>query len=280
MGFELWEVLTAFTVALTLASILMWYSNIQPRQNQESYLWLNQEKNSLYNMWLQGDNIQKNISSSYVVQSIEGECGNNLNDLKITKEPHQEITENLEEVIGNSKNLTSKIDDSKIGLRSDPEISVISKDLTNYLEQFKTNQEDRFQLSQTLLDTQKMLSETCQTFYTLPASKSWLMDSLTEQIKDSPTEQAKALVEEIKSIKGVYNKSEDPLDDKDRSDLNVRFNAVWKVDYKDLLDSTALWESKNNIIDKLKDYEQWERGYTQNKDYLISKSVFIWPEEV
>jgi hypothetical protein len=278
MGFELWEVLTAFTVALTLASILMWYSNIQPRQNQESYLWQNQEKNSLYNIWLRADYVQKKMTSSYIVQNIDGDCGENLIELEISKDANQSQIDDIQSLIGRSKTLESKISDNKSGLRSDPDFKSISSNLTQYLENVVKTQNNKLQVSQTLLDTQKLLSETCQNFYIIPESKNWLIDSLAEQIKSSSTDQAKLTLKDIKDIKDIYSKSEEPLDDEDREKLNSKFKAIWETDYQDLLDSSGLWEDKNSILDNLKNYEKWEKEYSLNKDYLITRSVYIWPD--
>jgi hypothetical protein len=66
LGFELWEVMTAFTIALTIASSLMWFSNLQPRNIQSEFVLQDQYKSSLYNLWVQTEHLKSQAKALYL----------------------------------------------------------------------------------------------------------------------------------------------------------------------------------------------------------------------
>lgn len=50
LDIEIWQILILITTVLSIASSLMWFSNLQPRSLEEEFVFLDRSKNTLYNL--------------------------------------------------------------------------------------------------------------------------------------------------------------------------------------------------------------------------------------
>jgi hypothetical protein len=170
LGFELWEVMTAFTIALTIASSLMWFSNLQPRNIQSEFVLQDQYKSSLYNLWVQTEHLKSQAKALYLPpEASQCYAGFANKDIQISE------AEDYIQEIEALKIKNSEIGESiqKVDRFISPEISLqsVSTSFRGYLQTFVDGQNETLKLAKATLTSQQLVSQSCTQGWTLPPQR-------------------------------------------------------------------------------------------------------------
>jgi hypothetical protein len=266
LGFELWEVLTAFTVALTIASGLMWFSNLRPRQAQESYLWQNQHKNSLHVLWQRSEFETEKLSSYYSFSEVSGECGVNFNEISINQSRRDTYNDSLTDIKSKIRNIETKHDEKNIFIASDPKFIDLTESLRVYLNSRVTQNDKEYLLAKNLLATQKFLSQSCLGEYTFDLSQTAELDELLNQFNSEPE------IPEHESFRSL--KSEIEADSPNIEKVKSLTQDIFRIRYTDLTNLDTPIELREEFEEILESYELWEWEFVQGNEYLAQRSVY------
>jgi hypothetical protein len=282
LGFEMWEIFTAFTLALTLASILMWFSNIQPRHIQREFAWQDQNKNSLYNISLKVEAAQSQaeINFAYTPNKDQGSCFEN--EFKKTHSPIKNILINelnslnteLLQIQKDSEGYHNYVEPS-------PTFEVLSTSLNDYILQVKKQQTVNQVLIQKDLELKKYLTQFCQSKYDRGLIDTDVFKDFKNTVDGSNFGNREMYIYSVNTIedllKQLKSESEPVKVEVILDSLNKAITKIFSLELK--RDDQAGKLETSDFTQKVKDYEAWQKKFLTQNQSLGKKTVFIFEDK-
>lgn len=284
--FEIWEVLTFLTVVFTFSSIMVWFSSFYPQHNQQEFLFIDQQKNLIYNDFTEVSlKIQNQpnllISKNYQNLDLEKE---NLPDRFFIKNDLKSLENNL--------NLLQEKQDQarQIQLKTQSQINFLkgSDYFINTLEKYQ---------DYLLAEQQKQLNLKSASRQILDLRKAFL---LLISRQDSEFQQGKENLEKIHSDSNfekyfaenkIWQKVEKTveelklLEDKQQSKALDSFQQqatenllhFLAFSQNDLMNLKKIDKniSSQDLINSLRKLENWQKEFSESNNILKNKAVFI-----
>jgi cell fate (sporulation/competence/biofilm development) regulator YlbF (YheA/YmcA/DUF963 family) len=281
LGFELWEVMTAFTIALTIASSLMWFSNLQPRNIQSEFTAQDQLKSSLYTLWTDTNNIQEQGSALYLPPAST-ECFSQFFEKSIDVQQAEDYIQSIEEVRAQNQTLGDQIDEVNNFVKGEPGLLEAQEVLDTYLSLFSSIENTKLTLAQITLQIQQTLSELCQNGWLMQENE---VDTLRELRNRLNTVEDASLREFDSALKNIISELETigtdlpetpALTPEITQELNTQSIPVWSVSYQELYNQADLFQQEDRFLLALQDYETWQREFSESNSFLTARTVYIF----
>ena len=283
LGFEMWEIFTAFTLALTIASILMWFSNLQPRHIQREFTWQDQNKNSLYNISLKVEAAenQSAMTTAYTPSKSPGNCFEN----EFTKSQMEmglntpesylnEINENLKQIQKDSESYHDYVEPN-------PNFDSLTKSLNYFIDDVKEQQRANELLIKKDIELKVFLSKLCLNNYSVELIDTSIFNSFKELASDSNFTNKEIYLYTTKLITnslGQLKENKDPQKiELFTSSLNKNIAELFALELKSDTSFGKLETSDFNR--KIKDYEIWQKQFLAQNPSLGKKTVFIYQDK-
>jgi hypothetical protein len=278
----MWEIFTAFTLALTLASILMWFSNLQPRQIQREFTWQDQNKNSLYNLSLKVEavNSDPTISNSYIPSGDPGICFENGQKNIITGTEENSLIKDLNSLNTELYLILKASEEYRDYVQSSPSFEELATSLDDYITEIKNQHGANRLLIQKDIELKDYLSQLCQAKYDKElVDTSYFKDLRTLNNSSSFTNRemyiytANIVENLLKELKEVN----DPVSLETIVDsLNKAVTKMFTLELKSDTQQGRL--ETTNFAQKIKDYESWQKKFLIQNKNLSKKAVFIFED--
>lgn len=279
LGFEMWEILTAFTIALTLASILLWFSSLAPRHLEREFVWQEKNKNTLYNLNKEVYFLNKTnpsfLSSNSTIDSV---CKLNTPQ-EINKESYFEtqarfsnIKEGYQKIKVDFNNYNSYLVTKPNFLELiDVSESYISKsnailEKKNYLSTIVQNLRNR---TLTLCSPENLELEKLLDF-------EFLVETL-EELKNFKVSEKEKVIEIISNLKAIAEKlkgySWSDVSEENKQIIINEYAQLWKLEAINF-DNSSLGNEYEEILKKFLEYENWQLSVIHKRKDLEKKVVF------
>jgi hypothetical protein len=277
LGFELWEVMTAFTIALTIASSLMWFSNLQPRNIQSEFVLQDQYKSSLYNLWVQTEHLKSQAKALYLPpEASQCYAGFANKDIQISE------AEDYIQEIEALKIKNSEIGESiqKVDRFISPEISLqsVSTSFRGYLQTFVDGQNETLKLAKATLTSQQLVSQSCTQGWTLPPKDIVTLKANLMIIKDLGKANNLQDLDKLGDLIFADSTAVEEVvwEESEKSQLEALSQSVWSLNYLDIRSQSKLLEQEDRLILNFKDYESWQKEFVSQNSFLAAKVVYIF----
>jgi len=282
LGFEMWEIFSAFTLALTLASILMWFSNLQPRHIQREFAWQDQNKNSLYNISLKVEASQSEsaISLAYIPNKDQGACFENE-----FKKSQPLIKNNLIDELNalNTELLQIQKDseDYHNYVEPSPSFETLSTSLDDYILQVKKQQTSNKALIQKDIEFKKYLTQLCQSKYDTNLLDTGIFKDFKSTVNGSNFSNREMYIYTVNTLEDLLQQLKgegEPA--KVEIILDSLVKAITKIFSLELKsDNQAGKLETSDFTQKVKDYEAWQKKFLTQNQNLGKKTVFIFEDK-
>jgi predicted nuclease with TOPRIM domain len=254
LGFEIWELLMAFTITLTVASSILWFSSYRSRYVDEEFIWQDQAKTRLYNLSLRADH---NINPS------KSSC-NNL----IKEDNLQDCKQKITEIRNEFDTLNNQIKENAVYLNPKPNLSELAIEYDKYFQAILSDLEKNVYISKKTIELQKSLTQSCEE---KKAFKTDLINELEGEISKN---------EKTDSILKSLDKNAKKVKEEDLTPENIEAKCVELKPFLELKDTSILIDYSSQKYfdsgyDLLSKYEDWQSQYTSQEPQTMSKVVFI-----
>jgi hypothetical protein len=278
LGFELWEILTAFTLALTLASFLLWYSGLQPKHIQDQFIWQEQSKSTLYNSGLEMDKV--NLSGLKALpkaptdycQTTESDFQTNKTTYNQNKEVLQIQQKNIQSIKEGAKTNTSYTGSQK-------SFGSLLKSYENYLDKTKTGLEKKLFISEQVANIRKAKGVFCtkdKKIETLPLTT---FQELSLERGASSDKNLQALADNssdiLNAVKGLESKTLTEIEPEKQELLKTKYQTFWLIEDIDQVNLELPTNSRADILVAFKEFENWQADFVKKEKDLDKKVVFI-----
>lgn len=288
LGFELWEVLTAFTVALTLASGLIWFSNLQPKNNQEAFLLQTKSKAAVYTNWQQTKFERSQIPAFYTTADVTGPCLESILTKSIPTKNYDSRQNNWQQRLKNEEKNRDSLAKENAWLTSNPDYQSVQSSFVETLQAQIDYDRESYKLATGLLETQQLLAKKCQEGYTFTNPEISTLEEFKENLASINQAKAGQLLENLSfildSITENSNSLENPSDSnfkvlKPDVSLETMNGIVLKIigfSYQDLSSLDSLLDKEQKLIEVLQEYETWEKSFITGNEYLQARTILIY----
>jgi hypothetical protein len=279
LGFELWEILTAFTLALTVASMLLWFSSLQPGHTQDEFIWQDQAKNQLHNISMQVTDINGSELRAFSLLPSDTVCND---DLKLTTELDKKIYQ-TQKVKLNKLNL--EIEDIKnqaqsknIYVDSVPKLSEVAGGFSVQVKEADNFLEKKLYLSGQILELRTTRDNWCvDDDLKVGKQDLELFTNFNSELAKLDTKKSKNLLESTTDTKNILEKITDDntlFTPEIKAKLIENYKYLWSFQsIQELTEFNKIQNNQNN--GRLADYEVWQKKYLESNPKLRTKVVFI-----
>lgn len=282
LGFEMWEIFTAFTLALTLASILMWFSNLQPRHIQREFTWQDQNKNSLYNISLKVEAAQNEseVSISYTPNKDQGVCFES--ELKQTKSTLKNtLVDDLSELNNQLLQIQKESEDYHNYVEPTPSFTELSTSLNNYILKVKKQQSANQFLIQRDTELKKYLTLVCQSNYDVSQIDTSIFKDFKSIVSASSFANREMYIYSVNTVEDLFKQLKIETDpgkiQLGLDSLNKAITKLFSLELKS--DDQADRLETSDFTQKIKDYESWQKKFLAQNQNLGKKTVFIFEDK-
>ncbi|MEM1312072.1 MAG: hypothetical protein AAGF07_01250 [Patescibacteria group bacterium] len=274
IGFELWEVFTMLTVVLSLASSIMWYSNLQPRRIATELAVIESQKHILYNKYL--------VIKHTIENPIDIDVDLNRN-CKSSEPSKQFNTLKWDEELGKLTTHSQSIDLLKADLYTiQISSSVREKYLNNlmtsfkeYLDEAQDVLQNRYQLELNLVKSRSILSKACSLDYKPDLSIMYELGEVVRQLDNSQYSSLKFLNKDVSEFYDLYslNKKNDV---ESTNKMQKIYNQVFEIDYGLSDVDGEILDKSENLLFNFKSVESYEKSLLKMNSNLENKVVYIY----
>lgn len=278
LGFELWEILTAFTLALTLASMLLWFSSLQPGQIQDEFIWQDQAKNQLYNISVQVHNINGSELRAVSLLPSDSVCSNLELKSDLDKTLYEKQKNRLSSLNKDLDNIRNQANSRGGYLDSTPKFSEVAGGFSGEINQADGFLEKKLYISWQILELRKTRDNWCSDGnLKITKENLELFDEFNSELEKLTTKKSQELLINTKQIRldleAIY-KEPASFTPEIKNKLIENYKQLWSLQSIQELtefDKTQDTQSRG----RLNDYETWQKKYTENNPKLRSKIVFV-----
>jgi hypothetical protein len=267
LGFEVWQILTVFTVLFTLATTIIWFNWQSPSKTLHAYEVADSLKVSSYNLHLQNQVIQKQIETLRPTYTLSKPCYS-----EITQIIPSNNAALLETITRNEK----KVDQLTEQYR---EIAFFDEEKTIAKALQAVNQESlqqKIYLSQaasfdtTIVPLQQLASRICQAdFHPTSEQKELTRTALSNLTSQSPLVTSDWIETYTTWFQALEQESPSPenLSAYLETIVNAQFDAT---PYVGFLEQSAL-----EYTQTLATIEAWQQKLVRENEFLQNKATFI-----
>jgi hypothetical protein len=282
-GVEIWQLLTCLTIVLSVASSLMWFSNLQPYNSLVEFTWMDQAKSNMYNLYqkISKDHAEtKNriLPSSVLTQS----CYKDVMGVELDTSGEEKMSDTLLNVQQQIESIRQEYPSKISHFRSYSDFIGLLDMLEDYKKQVNSHHQLQTNFAKATLDLQKSTSQVCTSKLSefqnslnkfnksldegkkldLADYADWLNQS-EEWGKITP-----ALVESVQQ-KGLNSDETKNLITKFRTG----FINIFGVRYDSAKIDEAVENKENGFLDQLQKMEDWQNQTSSKESYLQGKYV-------
>lgn len=287
---ELWQILTGITIVLTLASFLIYFSDLRPKTTETSYVNLGQLKTSLFNHQNQLHNwYEENYKEGNAAITLKESCYNDIAAVETNEEFYAGIEKDLVDYDQKFSVLTS---DYKTNETSD---LFKQSEINSYMvsvERYQTFLKSYFQRQKIfygeILTLKKSASKVCKSKASesdknLQELKTTIDNFPSETLLDYTTlnddsnsfySVSEELFKKIKT-KSFNRESDLSVVDQFKDKLIAVFKASFNFDAENIQMTELLGQSDKEVI-KL---EAWEKEFIDKNDHLSKFLVLMKKSE-
>jgi hypothetical protein len=281
LGFELWEILTAFTLALTLASFLLWSSGLQPRHIQEQFIWQEQAKNTLYNTALKMDKLNSS-SINALSKTSTTYCQLDNYNLQTDKIIYNEQKESIQIEQKNLDLIKQRSKENTAHTGSKVLFEELVKSYDQYLQKSKDILEKKLFVSEQVIVIKNSSPVICNPDQKLRDLPTLAFQELALEKNSSDDKNLEILAQNSSEIlnfaMGLEEKSIAELPVEKQEFLKTKYQNIWSV--RDILKVNFELPSSDraDILIALKKFEDWQLSFVQKEKELDKKVVFVAKE--
>jgi len=279
LDFELWEILTAFTLAFTLASVLIWFSTLQPKRLQNEFLSLEKNKNSLYNLATQVEEINTKKSQLLFDEKTQS-CLKDLKPDTVLDKKNQAGLQVLENSYNNIKLVNSQ---NTLTIEPQPSLKTIDENFINYLSTSKSLLNQNTQFNQQLSDFSQTLNSLCLDNPELSGNYLFAVsdfESILSTSNNPSLEPAKTSLNILKKTLLENNPTNSKKLSKEQIQGIIKeARIVVSLNAEDFINFETSQTAKDKLFISLKNLENWQKSYITKNPPLKEKVVFIFDAE-
>jgi|GEM_PF-2865609 len=278
LGFELWEILTAFTLALTIASMLLWFSSLQPAHLQDEFIWHDQAKNQLYNISIKVNNINGSELRAFNLLPSDSVCSSLELNSDLEKTIYEKNKSNLSALNKDLDNIKNESKNRNNYLESTPKFTDVASSFTDEISKADEFLEKKLYISGRILELRKTRDSWCQESQVAVTKENLeLVDEINTELEKLTTKKSQELLTKTKEIKSdLENISKDPASftAEIKSRLVENYKSLWSLQS---IQELTEFDKQNDSpgLGRLIDYETWQKKFTENNPKLRSRIVFI-----
>lgn len=281
LGFELWEILTAFTLALTLASFLLWSSGLEPRHIQEQFIWQEQAKNTLYNTALKMDKLNSSGINA-LSKTSTSYCQLDSYNLQTDKTIYNEQKESIQAEQKTIDLIKQKSKENTAYTGSKTLFTELLKSYQEYLQKSKDILEKKLFVSEQVVVIKNSSPVICKPGQKLGEIPKTAFQELALEKNSSNDKNLEILAQSssqiLNFVMGIEDKSINELSIEKQEFLKTKYQNIWSV--QDILQVNFELPSSDraDILIALKKFEQWQLSFVQKEKRLDKKVVFVAKE--
>ena len=278
LGFELWEILTAFTLALTLASMLLWFSSLQPKQIEDTFIRQDQAKNQLYNISIQLADINSVELRSVDLLPSDSVCSEIELKKDLDKTVYEKQKTRLNSINQDLDNILKEDLLKNNSLNSTPKFSEIAESFRTDINESFGFLEKKLYLSGQIL----ILRETRNSWCNPDSIKinSQIVDLFKEfnsELDNLKTDKSKILLKSTSEIEKIFTsvlENQNILSTEGKIKLVENYKSLWSLQsIQELTEFNKIQNSQSQ--GRIADYENWQKKYIQDNPKLKSKAIFV-----
>jgi hypothetical protein len=259
--FETWEILTVFTIILTIASSLVWVSAFYPKNVENNFLWLERNKHKTYNIFLK---IQKLSLKPLLNKDIKSdECYKQIIEINLETEDFQDKQNEI-------KNLQTEIAEIEKNKREqnlfgsfENNFNELLDNLDKYSEKTYKYQTETFNISQRLLTLKQSLSKVCSNFEENYPREKTVLQSLSQQILGNQNFQ--------NNLNNLLNEFE--TNKYSQEEIVAKISQFMILQETSFLQFEKLKPDQDSFISKIETFETWQKNNMPND--TEKKIVFL-----
>lgn len=281
LGFELWEILTAFTLALTLASFLLWSSGLEPRHIQEQFIWQEQAKNTLYNTALKMDKLNSSGINA-LSKTSTNYCQLDSYNLQTDKTIYNEQKESIQAEQKTIDLIKQKSKENTAYTGSKTLFTELLKSYEEYLQKSKDILEKKLFVSEQVVVIKNSSPLICKPGQKLREIPKTAFQELALEKNSSNDKNLEILAQSssqiLNFVMGIEDKSINELSIEKQEFLKTKYQNIWSV--QDILQVNFELPSSDraDILIALKKFEEWQLTFVQKEKGLDKKVVFVAKE--
>ena len=276
LGLEVWQILTVLTLILTLASSLMWFTNLQPENLKQEYLKIDKAKSELYN---KAKKTQFNLAELVVPSQDDVRSLNDCySDVAITSFDGKQVSDQIVYTTQEINQIDVNIKDN-VNSISGSGINTLSKGVLDYSVESKTDIEKIELYIKNYQEIQKASIALCQSTLSNLDTKESLLETLSKNqimgMLDNGLEaNIQTLVKMSKSIsQTVASVGEASKEEKENFILAMGKVMSVKLSKDSLLTSSG--KKFEQVMATISDLEKWQTKFLENKNIKLYPTVWI-----
>ena len=285
VGMEIWQILTGITIVLSIASSLMWFSNIQPRSTLLEFVWLDQAKTKMYSQFdkLRNDNLNL-IQNQIVKGTINQKCYQDVQSIELNLDPYNQINSSSLEAQQTLEEIKTLAPDKLNSMRYDSDFDNFITSYDTYRSDVSKFYDNQIRFYKSTLDVQKQASLVCSSNSENLDKNLELLKNKIDVIKKSNSPRYTSWIESVDKFytnsKSFFSNIKSYNDDTNKleqlkTSLKSSFLQIYGIKFGIKSESEVFQKSEKNFVESVNRLETWQQNKSKSSSVLQSRYVVI-----
>lgn len=283
-GFELWEILTMFTVVLTIASSIMWFNNLTPMNVQNDFLQVEKEKHFIFSKYYTFESTLNKKLNILPNQKLSTSCYTEILQTQLNSEPFDTSYDTIKSSLKYVQATTKNINYSKSSNLDEQVFSKLLNSYQNYLQGILNRLENQYIFERQILAIKKQTVKVCIAKQADTIGELNLLKKRLEDLQEFNFDQfyswkdnLSAFISSIQYIYASGGENAEILKTSDYIDnLSQRYGNIFQIQYNFSKYQKAITTENADLENSLKQLEAWQKDFTVDKENYKGKIVYIF----